>query len=106
MTCEDAIDHTLPLNDFYTFTKAIGCSLILLRWIFNADGIGRPSVRHVIICRNSCVASFPVPFPIEQREIVKKEMKYRKMNTKIDNLVIEVEHYSFNILCVFLTNIY
>lgn len=52
------------INIYYTLTNAIGCSEILLRLIFNADGIGRPSVRHVIICLSNCVASFPVPFPL------------------------------------------
>lgn len=56
----------------FTLISAIGwspsCALLIelpQREMFNADGIGSPNVRHVIIWRNNCVASLPAPFPVD-----------------------------------------
>lgn len=69
------------INIYHTLTNAIGCSVMLLRLMFNADGIGRPSVRHVIICLSNWVASFPVPFPATKQN-----------NFNINKLLVRIQH--------------
>lgn len=69
-----------------TLINAIGWSS-MLRVMFNGDGSGKPNERHVIIWRNSCVASFPAWLPTHVPTT-------RNINYYLNKKLIEIGHTS------------